>query len=374
MTETDMGSYHNIFYYYRGQQKDSASIDTQIENNTTKALINLLELVTDHTLRIRLISEISGIEDISSSSDIHYLMQVSYEPREKQKKVLLGISKSGLPPEIFEPEEISDSKPDAWILMEELVICIENKTGENELNGPQWKNHKVLLGGHPKEIYRSWRYDIYPIIEKLCNEHKDDIDGFLLNQFKEYLKLIKMEPFKGFDQNDVKFLTTELTRCLDIESKISSLINGATSRLNGAYEIKSNAINMITLKEGKGFYKYTYTKGVESEQVICCAIQINFLTNGRITPLFYIHRISSDPKKYIGINNHPRQKEILIYLKRKGYTEEGEDWYFKELELEDSFYTDTPSRQEENIIRFYEDCMDGLIELKLVKREKKNNA
>lgn len=42
--------HHNIFYFYRGPESkekkkdlDSISMDIQIENNTTKALINVLK-------------------------------------------------------------------------------------------------------------------------------------------------------------------------------------------------------------------------------------------------------------------------------------------------------------------------------------------
>ena len=35
--------HQNLFYYYSGQHKEDQQLDKQIENNTTKAFINVLE-------------------------------------------------------------------------------------------------------------------------------------------------------------------------------------------------------------------------------------------------------------------------------------------------------------------------------------------
>lgn len=148
--------HQNIFYYYKGMiDKD---IEQQLEDNTTKALINVLENTSLGTQK-KIIQNLTGIKIPTDTDKINYILQVSTIGKERiadiSNRFLLAFSPVGKI-EDYEVEYKRSSRPDAWIWSSDFVILFENKT-RGELSKAQLKQHNKLLNG--KTIIRSWMND-----------------------------------------------------------------------------------------------------------------------------------------------------------------------------------------------------------------------
>lgn len=186
----------NIFYYYRGPSKrvtDDIIYDTQVEDNTTKALINCFD-------------------NCSSSLLTHFLNYFNLDFDFIGKpQLLLQVSKT-------------KSRPDAQIKAIQKSTYIENKIKAG-LDLEQLTNH---LAGIAKD-------DILLVITK--EDIKDKIQGlaqtkhirwldvyncfsdydqgnykekFLIKQFLEYLEVMGLSDFKGFDNDDFDYFINKI--------------------------------------------------------------------------------------------------------------------------------------------------------------------
>ncbi|MGA2368812.1 MAG: hypothetical protein ABSF74_09635 [Dehalococcoidia bacterium] len=198
-----MDPHENIFYYYRGPTRVNESekqFDRQLENNTTKALINLLYYSSEKALPqfVQLInSKLSNYTlPIKQGSAYRFSLQRMPELcKTASNKVLITIcgdpsSDSG---------EGKGGKPDAWIYIpDSMAIMIETKLGGLP--------SEAQIEGHLKEA--TWNR----ISTNRCNlswseiyESLSEDNDFLIRQFKQYLEVIGMTPFKGFVEDDFNF-------------------------------------------------------------------------------------------------------------------------------------------------------------------------
>ena len=186
----------NIFYYYRGpSSRDNEEIiyDKQIEDNTTKALINCLEYSSENLLE-------------------HFLNYFEIEIKNKSKpQFLLQVS-------------LSKSRPDAVIKFVSNSIFIENKVGAN-VKKEQISNHKAELEDNDILIlitnntddrvvaeeldvkYINWN-EIYKCFKKY--EAKNRNEKFLIEQFLNYLEVIGLSDFTGFNNDDFDFFINNI--------------------------------------------------------------------------------------------------------------------------------------------------------------------
>lgn len=138
-----MSRYKNIFHYYRGQSKGSTpeTKQLQIENNLTKAFLNVLQHsspeLTSKFLRF------TGLTP---------LITQPFEYRYQVSNVLSHVSSIGAVIGIAESEEVRSSKektftiPDGAILSEDISILIECKIGFNSyLTHQQLEGHKCCF-------------------------------------------------------------------------------------------------------------------------------------------------------------------------------------------------------------------------------------
>ncbi|GAA0501720.1 hypothetical protein GCM10008986_31520 [Salinibacillus aidingensis] len=135
-----MSIYQNIFHYYRGQTKNSSKKTQilQIENNVTKAFLNVLQ----HSSNELTTSFINMLDiDTNSINNYEYRYQVS-SPLSKITTigVVVGIAENkeirkGVPKEY--------GIPDGAIISNNVSILIENKIGYNSfLDQKQLERHK----------------------------------------------------------------------------------------------------------------------------------------------------------------------------------------------------------------------------------------
>ncbi len=209
--------YQNIYYYYRGpRSKESAKIkrtyEIQLENNTTKALINTLKHCSPKVCQDFLIKMLKiPIEN----NDFKYILQTQTIGEQKIKERLYRIlwvlcSKAKCEKKIILPKKkitpsLEKSLPDAWIWNKDTIILIESKT-QAPVDINQLMKHRELLILNSVLIISHWE-DIHSYFVNLLRICKNilDKDRFLLEQFSKYLELVSLSSFSGWNDEDFDF-------------------------------------------------------------------------------------------------------------------------------------------------------------------------
>ncbi len=207
-----MDPHQNLFFYYAGQRRKGTDRERQIEDNSTKALVNTLELSEGrdgpHAL-VKPLLEWLGIDWVEGR--VRFALQRATIPKNildrATVKVLLGIAPY-LPQNVQEkPDDKESSRPDAWIWGRDFVVCIETKTVGTFDEG-QLKRHLRTLGPQAKRREHTWR-DIYGVLEKQLSRlerSKHHTTHLLLSELVGYLDIIAyrqgipMGEFTGFKQ------------------------------------------------------------------------------------------------------------------------------------------------------------------------------
>lgn len=183
--------YKNLFFYYRGpsSRKVDDEPDKQIEDNTTKALINTLSNSEKGLLKHFLNKSNIAIQ-VNDNDNVDYDLQISKD----------------------------ESRPDASIKISQYEVCIESKI-DSPLRKDQINKHLqsiskgflICITPRKNDItithqidksnlkFITWK-DIYIYFQNYVAEK--DQTKFVLAQFLEYLEAINMSPFNGWDRKD----------------------------------------------------------------------------------------------------------------------------------------------------------------------------
>jgi len=204
--------HHNIFYYYRGpQQAKQGLYNQQLENNTTKALVNTLK----HCSPIVALKFLEWLK-ITAIGKVYFELQKPTIGTEKicraPQRLLLGlIDKPGkkmdsICAELEGPIN-GDSLPDAWLYGENFVVLIESKVGTAPLELDQMRCHFRKLekdaSQPPKCQVQTW-VDVHQFFVMLVSELKDK-NKWLVEQFIQYLEWNGMTEFTGFEEGMFEF-------------------------------------------------------------------------------------------------------------------------------------------------------------------------
>lgn len=222
--------YNNIFFYYRGLSMHMPGEgDRQIEDNTTKALINTLEL--SHKELLRALLKALNIPH-ETTDEIKFELQVAKD----------------------------DSRPDAAIVIGDLEVLIESKV-HISLSPDQILNHLkavekgfvVCITNRESDIsivrnlkkdnlrFISW-LEIYCLFRKSLNSATDQISSFMIKQFLEYLEIINMAPFTGWNKKDFEaFLRIEDDPKRELRLRVKNKLSQFTKDLHVSLE-KSKVI------------------------------------------------------------------------------------------------------------------------------------
>ncbi len=230
--------HHNIFCYYRGAKSASLDYDLQLEDNTTKALINTLEHCS-----AKVVVKFLRWLDIAATGEARFALQKKtigeMRIRPKSQRLLLGlVSDRGedCVCDDFEGPAEGDSCPDAWIYGKDYVVLIESKVGDSPLDRNQMQCHfqKLQIDAHQQSSckVRTWaevhRFFI-GMLPGLSGQ-----DKWLVGQFTQYLEWNNMAEFTGFDEGVFDFFFTRDDEDIAIKEWIRSTMKAFADRiLNG---------------------------------------------------------------------------------------------------------------------------------------------
>jgi len=204
--------HHNIFYYYRGTKQSSQDRARQLENNTTKALINTLEHCNSKVALDFL--DWLGIE---AGGKVEFELQKATisggEIGNKPQRLLLGLVPSkrdegNLVSKLAGPVT-KGSIPDAWIYGDDCVVLIESKT-KGSLEWDQMRSHfqKLQVGAkqQPRCKVQTWA-EVHQFFVEMSPKLNGQ-DEWIVKQFTQYLEEIGMAEFTGFEQEVFDYFNT----------------------------------------------------------------------------------------------------------------------------------------------------------------------
>lgn len=218
-----MSIYKNIFHYYRGQTRNGSeeTKQLQIENNTTKAFINVLQHSTP-ILTMRFI-ELLGLNR-SNKNTFEYMYQVSNELHQlTPQAIVIGIAETHMLVNNLENKKYYI--PDAAILSESVSILIETKIGlKSYLEVNQLEGHKMRFAINQKtegNVILTWE-DIRDFFQLQKFRLENDIlTCFLIDQFEEFCVI---NCIGGIKTNEYFFLQFEKVKAQELARKIHNYI------------------------------------------------------------------------------------------------------------------------------------------------------
>jgi hypothetical protein len=228
----------NLFWYQRAGgnnkkqlEKASENKKEQLENNTTKGFLKLLQESDDRVtsgflancLGVSIDEAVfeydvqKGVDDISTvESEIH-LVGLSYDGRNVAKEASPR-SDGGIVDGIITAQ--TDSATTKFV--------IEVKTGRDQLGHQQMGRYRESLNISDDDHCHGVRwFEVFELLENQRHQEQKNKDRFLLREYTDYLELMNMIPFRGFDREELqKPDNTEYKR---------SLMRGVKQQKPGAF-------------------------------------------------------------------------------------------------------------------------------------------
>jgi hypothetical protein len=200
--------HRNIFCYYKGAAQDEKDREQQLEDNTTKALINTLDYCSP-SVAMKFLKWL----DIRTPGSPEYVLQKTTigtdKIRRKAQRLLVAIVGAGnkaneyVCAQLPAPVE-KESRPDAWIYGDDYAVLLESKIGQSTLTLDQMASHwEKLKPTGPTRIV-TWA-QVHKLFVKLMYEEKDPQSWWLLKQLTEYLEWTGMTEFVGFCEEMFEF-------------------------------------------------------------------------------------------------------------------------------------------------------------------------
>lgn len=226
MSVTRRTRHHNCFFYYRGPSMKGAAIERQVEDNTTKALINVLEH-SDPSLTRSFLAAVLGETHVARIEDgtASFVLQASGPSSTRatgdgvprSARWLLGLSTEGrIGSDITASEAQEGSRVDAAVIVPgRLLLAIEVKLGP-DLDGPQLRRHAArwdipfpdrpgTTRRQPAQLVLCRWDEIYRWVEQERGGGWPERTAFLLEQLAEYLRVTGLAPFTGFIPEDFDY-------------------------------------------------------------------------------------------------------------------------------------------------------------------------
>ncbi len=324
--------HQNIFYYYRGPSKKTSDslYDIQVEDNTTKALINLLE----------------------------FAKRVDFDPLLKSFLKLINVSQRQITSFRLQKHE-ERSRPDGVINFADTKVCIESKVAAL-LDLRQISRHLESLRSNdslavitndesdksnldrlddPRIKYISWK-DIHRSFLNIANGIKSDkkLRSFfeILKDFTNYLEVIVMTEFSGFKDEDFDFWVPPLDSHYipilksKLESLATSIRKGLPVELN-----KYSHVRVGNVSQAKHDDRSAWVVIKKPDNVKDMLNQCNFgiaiskstlsiqavIRNGRSSEKrtamgTFFNKLSSNPDKFLKIIKAINKEGQLVVSRR----------------------------------------------------------
>lgn len=195
--------HHNLFGCYQGSSKDSEAL----ENNVTKALINVLEL-SGGTLQQQFVDWLSDLspKNLDPLLPVGFMLQASpAKLRGPRVKLLIGIKPNWANWSSRAKRRRSDRREriyDGAIIGRHWIVAIESKI-RSGMDADQFEDQRLLLGGNAAKIELTWK-QVHDFLKcefpKRSNTKQEPVCEFMTAQFCEYLEKIDLVGFQGFHE------------------------------------------------------------------------------------------------------------------------------------------------------------------------------
>lgn len=200
-------THHNIFMYYRGpsaKKETERDAHRQLEDNATKALVNVLEHGTGTVVRTfaaRFVPEIAA--HWPETGFTSYYLQGGPQQLPEQPRYLLGLSVAGaLDPGALPSPPDAGSKIDAAIVSPHGgLIAIETKVVDL-LDPHQLARHRCRWHIEPSDTLLVRWVEVWTWARDARDGASDAVSTFLLDQLCEYLEILGFGRWAGFREED----------------------------------------------------------------------------------------------------------------------------------------------------------------------------
>lgn len=233
--------YQNCFYYFRGSrvQEQEADFDRQLEDNTTKALLNVLEHSGPGLMR-SFLSTVVGVDAPSDRPAVEYFLQGG-PAAPAANRLLLGLSNRGqIDPSSWAGRQAGSRVDGAIHVPGSLTVLVETKVVD-DLDGSQLQRHAErwgvpkAQGRHgsptppPEWRIRDWAH-VHAWARRELGTHPAEPASFLLRQLIEYIELIGLAPTWTLRDEHFEFFSQELaTRDPALRSEIRARLGSIWS-------------------------------------------------------------------------------------------------------------------------------------------------
>ncbi|MCF7908167.1 MAG: hypothetical protein K9L86_04770 [Candidatus Omnitrophica bacterium] len=324
--------HQNIFFYYRGPSKrDKESLyDFQVEDNTTKGLVNIFEFCCQ-----------AGFVDLLSG-------------------FLKAIEAPNRPVVSFKLQKgLSGSRPDALIDLADYNIHIESKV-RARLDLDQIRRHLSDIGAKDVLVVitnnlddksslnsisdNRVRYLSWSKVHKICRRTVEKIKGNkslsavaqLIEQFIDYMEVVVMTEFNGFKDSDFDFWIDPNPYYVPIlRKKLKALANIIKEKLpkeigseysfikpgNISRSGKDERFAWVAIKRPKDgkdvFNQCNFTIEVSKSCLDINTVVRNGRTSQSKTPIgIFFNRISTNTNKFLQVISGARKESRLVVSKR----------------------------------------------------------
>jgi hypothetical protein len=186
-------------------------MDRQLEDNTTKALINVLEH-SDASLTASFLTKVLREPVALTGAPFVYSLQgADRSARRAERRRLVAISMLGSDGIVEDAtnDSLAVGRVDAAIeRSDDLLAVFEVKVGSGQLGMRQLDRHaKTWNIAKSGRRYVRWE-DVYDWCAEELQAVHSDVSSFLLSQFLEFLELTALAPFRGLRDEDFDFFVT----------------------------------------------------------------------------------------------------------------------------------------------------------------------
>jgi len=244
----------NLFWY----QRSSETGEEQLENNTTKGFLKVLQ-ESESELTGAFLDRFLGLDIAGAEFEYDTQVGLSEIPNTGHTIHLVGLS--------YEGENIAQAAStqsgvgtvDGVLTVSSedgpTTVVIEVKTGRDRLDHDQMGKYRGELGIEQDRLCHgvSWR-DIYELLEGHRERTPNTIDQFLLDEFTEYLELMQMIPFNGFDR--------EKLTGPGVDEYRKTMLRGVDQNNTGVFTQA-----LAEKQDAYGFENFTATSNQQSREV-----------------------------------------------------------------------------------------------------------